>query len=253
LTPTQSTPASFVRDFLSGLEGDPFVTASSLAPLFDPSLIGTNAAPPTRTLLPAPFSPWSSANINSLSTLISRVTSFNQAVASNSVSDALSVDVAQSEIVGNPDSRQAAIDHATNALNAQLDQFSVSSGTITLAGPGTALPITLFSKANYTVTAVVHLITDRLSFPKGNNVVTTLDSSTKSLRFATSKHRGGSLTLQVVVTTPNDQVVLARAAIQVRIAGTSVVGYLLSLGSIAVLAYWWWRTHRRRHKGRHAR
>jgi hypothetical protein len=55
------------------------------------------------------------------------------------------------------------------------------------------------------------------------------------------------------VTTPNDKLVLARAAIQVRIAGTSVVGYLLSLGSIAVLAWWWWRTHRRREKGRHAR
>jgi hypothetical protein len=122
-----------------------------------------------------------------------------------------------------------------------------------LAGPGTALPITLFSKADYTVTAVVHLITDRLSFPKGSSVVTTLDSSTKSLRFPTADHRGSSLTLQVVMTTPNDKLVLARAAIQVRIAGTSVVGYLLSLGSIAVLAWWWWRTHRRREKGRHAR
>jgi hypothetical protein len=253
LTSMAATPANFVRDFLQGLQGDPFVTTSSLAPLFDASLIGTNAAPTNRTLLPAPFSPWSSANINSLSSLASRVTSFNQAVASNSVSDALSVDLALSEIVGNPDSRQAAIDQATSALNAQLDQFSVSSAPITLAGPGTALPITILSTANYTVTAVVHLITDRLSFPKGHNIVTTLDSSTKSLRFPTADHRGSSLTLQVVVTTPNNQVVLARAAIQVRIAGTSVVGYLLSLGSIAVLAWWWWRTHRRRTKGRHAR
>ena len=253
LTSVAKTSASFVGDFLGGLRGDPFVTASSLEPLFSSSLIGANGSPSTRPLLPAPFSPWSSANINSLSTLVGEVTSFTQAVTSLSVSDALSVDVAQSEIVGNPGKRQAAIGRASNALNSQLNQFSVSSGTITLAGPGTALPITLFSKADYTVTAVVHLITDRLSFPKGSSVVTTLDSSTKSLRFPTADHRGSSLTLQVVMTTPNDKLVLARAAIQVRIAGTSVVGYLLSLGSIAVLAWWWWRTHRRREKGRHAR
>jgi hypothetical protein len=254
LTSVAKTSASFVSDLLSGLQGDPFVSASSLAPLFSSSLIGTNGSPVSRTLLPAPFSPWTSNNINSLSTLIGEVTSFNQAVTSLSVSDALSVDVAQSELVGNPSVRQAAITRAAAALNSQLSQFSVSSGAITLAGPGTALPITLFSKANYTVTAVVHLITDRLSFPKGNSVVTTLDSSTKSLRFPTANHRGSSLTLQVVVTTPNGKLVLARSAIQVRIAGTSVVGYLLSLGSIGVLAWWWWRTHRRRRqKGRHAR
>jgi hypothetical protein len=69
----------------------------------------------------------------------------------------------------------------------------------------------------------------------------------------TSNHRGSSLTLQVVITTPNDQVVLARSALQVRIAGTSVVGYLLTIGSLLVLAYWWFRTNRRRPKGRHAR
>jgi hypothetical protein len=57
----------------------------------------------------------------------------------------------------------------------------------------------------------------------------------------------------VVVTTPNDQVVLARSAIQVRIAGNSVVGYLLTIGSLLVLAYWWFRTNRRRPKARHAK
>jgi hypothetical protein len=69
----------------------------------------------------------------------------------------------------------------------------------------------------------------------------------------TSNHRGSSLTLQVVVTTPNDQVVLARSAIQVRIAGNSVVGYLLTIASLLVLAYWWFRTNRRRPKARHAK
>ncbi|HEY1221903.1 MAG TPA: hypothetical protein VGE75_00215, partial [Acidimicrobiales bacterium] len=125
--------------------------------------------------------------------------------------------------------------------------------SITLAGPGTALPVTVLNRAGYSVTAVVHLITDRLSFPKGDQQVVTLDAPTKSLRIPTSNHRGSDLTLQIVVTTPNDQVVLARTAIQVRIAGNSVVGYLLTLASLLVLAYWWVRTYRRTPKGRHAR
>ena len=111
----------------------------------------------------------------------------------------------------------------------------------------------MLSTANYSVTAVVHLITDRLSFPKGDSEVVTLDSSTKSLRIPTSNHRGSDLTLQIVVTTPNDQVVLARAAIQVRIAGNSIVGYLLTFASLLVLAVWWVRTYRRTSRGRHAR
>ena len=73
-----------------------------------------------------------------------------------------------------------------------------------------------------------------------------------SLRIPTAGARGSSLTLQIVLTTPDGRLELARAAVQVRIAGTSVVGYLLTGASLAVLALWWWRTNRRRSRGRHA-
>ena len=253
VTSTRRTPASFVNDLMNGLTRNPFVTAGELDASFSPSLVGTNGAPVLRTILASAPSTWSAHNTASLTTLIGAVTSYNEAITSSDVSSALSVAVAQSEILGSPDTRQAAVNSAANALSVELSKFSVDPSTITLAGPGTALPITLLSRADYTVTAVVHLITDRLSFPKGNNIVTTMNSPTTSLRIPTSDHRGSSLTLQVLMTTPNNQVVLARAAIQVRIAGTSVVGYLLTLASLLVLAVWWWRTYRRRSKGRHAR
>lgn len=251
--PVTGVSSSYVNELLNGLTGNPFVQPSSLTPSFGSSLVGTNGAPVTRTLLGTSTSVWSPLNISSLSTLIDEVNSFNQAVSSPRVSDSLSVAVARTEIVGGPNARQSALEGAGAALNAQLSQFSVDQSAITLTGAGTALPVTLLSRANYSVTAVVHLITDRLSFPKGNTVVVKLDSSTKSVRVPTANHRGSDLTLQVVVTTPNGQLVLARTAIQVRIAGNSVVGYLLSLGSLLVLAYWWIRTYRRKPKGRHAR
>ena len=252
--PIASTPAAFITDFLRGFSHNPFVSLSSLTPTFTSTLIGTNGAPTTLSLAPSSStSQWSSHNVSSLTTLIAQVGSYSQAVTSSYVSNELRVAVEKSEVVGEPDKRQRRIDAATNGLNKQLSSFSVDPSAITLAGPGTSLPITLISRANYTVTAVVHLITDRLEFPKGKDVIITLDSPTKSLRVPTSSHQGSSLTLQVVVTTPDDQVTLARAAIQVRIAGTSIVGYLLSLASLLVLATWWWRTYRRRSKGRHAR
>jgi hypothetical protein len=246
------TSATLESDFLNGFASNPFVVASSLAPSFESSLIGSNGAPSERTLVAPSTSVWTARNVNDLLTTIGQINSFNQAVTSTSVSNTLRVAVAQSEISGTPAAREDAISSATSALNAQLRNFSVNQSSVTLAGPGTALPITLLSSASYSITAVVHLITDRLTFPKGNTVAVTLDSQTKSIRVPTSS-RGGDLTLQVVVTTPNDQVILARTAIQVRIAGNSVVGYLLSIGSLLVLGFWWLRTNRRRSKGRHAR
>jgi hypothetical protein len=247
------TPASYVADLISGLNNDPFVEASSLGPSFNSSLIGTSGAPAIRAMAYSPPSTWTAVNVSSLITLIGAVNSYNQTMTSNSVSGALSALVAQSEIIGNPNARQDAISKALNSLNDQLDQFSVNSSAITLTGPGTALPITIISRANYSVAVVIHLVTSALSFPKGDNIATTLNSPTTALRVPTSNHRGSSLTLQVVVTTPNDQVVLARSAIQVRIAGTSVVGYILTIGSLVVLAYWWLRTYRKKPKGRHAK
>jgi hypothetical protein len=253
VTSAADTPATYVTDLLAGLSHNPFVVASSLSPSFNSSLIATNGAPATRTLVTSTPPTWTAVNVSSLTTLISAVASYNRAMASTGISSTLSADVAQSEVVGSSDGRQQAIARALTALSSQLDLFSVNSGAITLAGPGTALPVTILSRAKYPVTVVVHLIASALSFPKGANIVATLNSPTTALRVPTSNHRGSSLTLQVVITTPNDQVVLARSAIQVRIAGTSVVGYLLTIGSLLVLAYWWFRTNRRRPKGRHAK
>ena len=104
-----------------------------------------------------------------------------------------------------------------------------------MAGAGTSIPITVISHAPYTVDAVVHLAATGITFPKGSAVAISMSSPTQSIRVPTADPHGSSLTLQVVLTTPNDQVVLARSAIQVRIAGTSVVGYLLTFASLLVL------------------
>jgi len=249
-----SASSTFMSDLLSGLGNDPYGQLASLTPSFNSALIGTNGAPAIRTLShTTSSSTWSAHNVSSLLTLIGAANSYAQSITSGSEALALRVGVARTEILGNANQRQSAINAANNQLNAQLGQFSIDASAITLAGQGTSLPITVISRAPYTVDAVVHLVTDRVSFPKGNAAAVTMSSPTESIRVPTANPQGSSMTLQVVLTTPNGQVVLALSAIQVRIAGTSVVGYVLTFASLFVLALWWWRTNRRRTKGRHAR
>ena len=253
-TSIDSSSSTFLNDLLSGVASNPFARLAPLTPLFDSSLIGIDGSPVDRSLdASTDISSWSSRNVSSLLGVISGVTSYAQGVKSGHIATALRVAVAQSEEFGTADKRQGAIDAAQNLLNDQLKQFSVDAGAVTLAGAGTSLPITIISHVPYTVDAVVHLATNGITFPKGDALPIVMNSPTQSLRVPTADPQGSSLTLQVILTTPNDQVILARAAIQVRIAGTSVVGYLLTFASLLVLAIWWWRTNRRRSRGRHAR
>jgi hypothetical protein len=251
--PVGSTSKAFVSDLLNGLRHDPFSRLTTLTPSFNSSLIGTNGAPRVRTLATSTVSTWSARNVSTLLTLIGAVNSYSQGIKSGHVATELRVTVARTEILATANQRQNAINAANDLLNTQLAQFSIDASAVTLAGQGTSLPVTVNSRAPYRVSAVIHLVTDRLSFPKGAAVPITLSSPTQSIRVPTADPRGSSLTLQIVLTTPNDQVVLARSAVQVRIAGTSVVGYLLTFASLFVLGLWWWRTNRRRPKGRHAR
>jgi hypothetical protein len=254
VVPISRTPVAFLKDVLNGFASNPFITLATITPSFDSSLVATNGAPATRSLLdPVVDTRWSTHNVTSLSDLVVGVNSYAPALRSTDIGTDLLVAMEASEITGPPDIRQEGINAAATALKGQLGNFSVDPSTITLAGSGTSIPITLTNHAPYTVMATVHLLTDQITFPKGDDVPVSLNAPTKSVRVATSSHTGSSLTLQVIVTTPNNRLVLARAAIQVRIAGTSIVGYVLTIASLLVLAYWWLRTYRKRPKGRHAR
>jgi len=252
--PISESSVSFLKDVLNGFASNPFITLATLTPSFEQSLVATNGAPAARPMLDVRAgTKWSSHNVASLSDLVVQVNSFAAALRSTNLGNDLQVAMEASEITGSPQARQLGIDAAAAVLRGQLSNFSVDPSTITLAGSGTSIPITLTNHATYTVMADVHLLTDELTFPKGDDVPVSLNEPTKAVRVATSASKGNSLTLQVIVTTPNNRLVLARAAIQVRIASTSIVGYVLTIASLLVLAYWWRRSYRKRPKGRHAR
>lgn len=249
-----SISPTYLNDLLAPSPSDPFIAPSTLSSSFRSSLIATNASPGERSLNPSVTSAWSSANVASLTSLISHTGSYLHAIASSTQTVALEVYLASSEQLGSTANRQRAISAATGYLNDQLSGIRIDDSEITLTGSGSELPITIFSSARYPVTVLLHLITDQLTFPNNKKVyVVQLSTSTTPLRIAAIDRQGGSLTLQLELTTPDGQLVLAHAAVQVRGVGTSVVGYLLSGASLLVLAWWWLRTYRRKSRGRHAR
>ena len=250
-----SLSPTYLNDLLSASQSNPFITASTLTSSYDQSLIATNNSPADRFLASSTPSVWTSTNVATLQSLISRTASFVQGIASPTQLVTLELYQALPEQLGSAAARQTGLNAATAYLNAQLNSFRIDDSSITLTGAGNALPITLFSNVRYPVTLVLHLITDRLRFPTIQNqeVAVTLSAPTNPLRIATVDRRGGSLTLQLELTTPDGKLVVARAAVQVRVAGTSVVGYILSGASLLVLAWWWLTTYRRKSRGRHAR
>lgn len=250
-----SLSPTYLNDLLSASQSNPYFVPSALAPSFSPTLIGSDNSPVDRALAPSAPSVWSSTNVSTLRSLISRTASFVQGIASPTQLVTLELYQALPEQIGTAANRQIGLNAATTYLNDQLNSFRIDDSTITLTGAGSALPITLFSNVRYPVTVVLHLITNRLQFPKIQNqeVAVTLAAPTNPQRITTVDRQDGSLTLQLQLTTPDGKIVLARAAVQVRVAGTSVVGYLLSGASLLVLAWWWLRTYRRQSRGRHAR
>ncbi len=250
-----SLSPTYLNDLFGASQSNPFITASDLTPSYDSSLIATDNNPADRYLASSTPTVWSSTNVTTLQSLISRTASFVQGIASTTQLVTLELYQALPEQLGSPATRQTGLNAATSYLNSQLSSFRIDDSSITLTGAGNTLPITLLSNVRYPVTLVLHLITDRLQFPTIQNqeVAVTLSAPTNPVRIPTVDRQGGSLTLQLELTTPDGKLVVARAAVQVRVAGTSVVGYILSGGSLLVLAWWWLTTYRRKSRGRHAR
>jgi hypothetical protein len=138
VAPISRSPVAFLKDVLNGFASNPFITLATFAPSFDASLVATNGAPATRSLLnPRRGTRWSANNISSLSDLVVDVNSYAPALRSTNIGNDLLVAMEAAEITATPRARQIAINAATDALKGQLSDFSVDPSTITLAGSGT--------------------------------------------------------------------------------------------------------------------
>jgi hypothetical protein len=94
------------------------------------------------------------------------------------------------------------------------------------------------------------LDSDKFSFPDGASRQLVLDRPTTPVRIqAHSRTSGDRLPVGVTLTTPDGQLVIARAALTVHATSISLVGVVLTVLAALVFVFWWartWRKGRRR-------
>ncbi len=244
----RSADPQFLSEFLTGLGENRIISPAQLSTVLSSTRIGANGASTSQYVLDASTIPWSQNSIAYLDQLITEVSSFNQSIVDPWLSLTLMERLANAEQSGPPEVVNAALTRVGLSLSHQFKLLSIDPSSITLTSRHTSIPITLLSKAHYPMTVQIHLVAGGLTFPKAPVQLITIHSPTKSLRIAAVDTRGSSLTLRVNVLTRDGQFVITHEVIQVRFAGASLAGYLLTFFSALVLALWWGRTTWRRHK-----
>ena len=147
--------------------------------------------------------------------------------------------------------------NAGAAVTAQFGQLAVESGqAITLTARSGRVPVVIDSTAPYPVTATLVLSSDKLLFPNGqtqySESVTLLPRQRKVVNVQVQTRTSGVFRLDATLHAPEGPVRLATGEVSVRSTSSSVVGVALTIGAVAVLAVWWFRTSRRRRRAQSA-
>ena len=145
--------------------------------------------------------------------------------------------------------QQAGVLHNTDlAVDAQLGQLQVAVGqSITLTSQRGRVPVTIISSAPYPVSAVLTLTSDKLLFPDGETLNVVLEPThTNNFYVNVETRASGLFKVGITLSSPAGGVTLASGQVSVRSTAASVVGVVLSLGAVAVLLVWWFRTSRKR-------
>ena len=259
--------ATFVSGVLAGLEGNPVIEPVTLDQLFDQVPVGADGQPVTRhpetpTALPAAVVRalhTARARQGALQSALSRSTEGSASV--QSLGDLLLA--AESSTLA-PRQQQAALSGFESALTSQLHGLSVRSDTIRLTAGTASVPITVLRNTPYPVTVEVRLTSDKLRFPRASTQVPgalcrapqvqsspdrssfsalcTLTHSTNAVYVNMQSRTSGDFQIDVQLTSPEGNLVLAVGQLTVRSLSTSAVAIALSVGAAVVLLVWWGRT-----------
>jgi hypothetical protein len=147
--------------------------------------------------------------------------------------------------------RQLSIVEST--IEAFLAQIHIPvDTTITLTARTGSIPLQFVNDTGQEVTVRVMLESDKLDFPDGRarEIVLPPRSSTEHVDVETLTP--GRFPLLLTVTSPDGEIVVSSARIDVRSTAVSGVGVFLTAGAGFVLAAWWINDLRKRHRARAA-
>jgi hypothetical protein len=243
---------------LTELAGNPVLSPVTLDQFFAQVPKGGNDEPPSRHLQagsPAKSGVITAATARHLAAARADLTSFSQAVGGHQpavfveLSDLL---LATENRSFDPAQRARAFAVFTQRFGIEVNLVSLAAqNTITFTSRTASIPVSVLSSAPFPVKVVLSLSSDKFAFPDGSARTLTLDHPTTPVRIeARAITSGDRLPVEVTLTTPDGQLVIARAALTVRSTSISIVGIALTVVAALVLLVWWARTWR---KGRNRR
>jgi hypothetical protein len=255
--PFWTPPPGFLTVLLYGLTDNPALTPVNLDQFFLQVQKGGNGEPATRHLKSGsgPAAPGLAPGLaRRLQTSRNDLISLSDAASGHPTVFAILSDLLlrTESRTFNRNERVAALDVFTHQFDGVLGQVSLATqGTITFTSRTAPIPISVLSSAPFPIKVVLSLQSDKFTFPDGSSRTLTLNRPTTPVRIQVrSRTSGDRLPVGVTLTTPDGQLVIARAALTVHSTSISLVGVGLTALAALVLLVWWVRTWRRGRRGR---
>jgi hypothetical protein len=260
--------ASFLRVFLSGLQGNPLLNAVTLADMFKqvPLAEGPEGLPLTRQL-EASRSVAPLGGTGDLRGAREVVAADGEVYGhASGLVDKLDVQLAVSlSSVFSSWQRSGEIAATLRSAEAALEKVHLPPPTsITLTSRQGRLPLTLLSSAGVPAHVRLVLTSEQLSFMGGNpgggscrsvNLGSeycelTLDHATTTLQVPVAVRTSGAFQLSLKVETPDGREAMAIGTDTVRSTAISGVGLVLMVGAALFLGVWWVRNARHGHRAK---
>lgn len=172
-----------------------------------------------------------------------QINDLSSAAPSASVTKSLEEDYLTAQSIElSPTQRAGLLRQLSSEVGKQLSQISVQPGSnFTLTSKKSDIPLTITSHANYPLSVVVSVNSDKLSFPQGRTRKVLLSKQTSTISFPVAVKSPGSFPLDISVSAPNGSP-LTKAVLGVRSATFSLAGLILTFGALAVFLTWWGRS-----------
>ncbi len=252
---------ALLSTLLTEMAGNPVLSPVTLSQFFAQVPQGGNGEPAARHLqagAPSKSGVMAAGTARHLATARANLTSFSKAVDGHlpvvfvELSDLL---LATENRSFDPAQRAAALAVFIQRFGSEVNLVSLAAqSTITFTSRTASIPVSVLSSAPFPVKVVLSLSSDKFAFPDGSARNLTLNHPTTPVRIqAHSVTSGDRLPVEVTLTTPDGQLVIARAALTVHSTSISIVGIALTALAALVLLVWWARTWRRGRDNRNRR
>lgn len=141
--------------------------------------------------------------------------------------------------------RRAYLASVSDGIEGTVDAITTPEDqTITLTSRSGTIPLRLRNDNAFPVNVVVDLRSERLEFPDGEQLTTTLPPGDTELDVRVRTRASGAFPLEARVSSPDGIVEIASTEYRVRSTALSGVGVVLSVGAGLILLVWWARHFR---------